>query len=104
MNRVRTANVYADLDIPNADEMQVKAQLASQIGEIIKTHKWKQGQAAEVIGMPQSKVSKMLRGQFRGISEAMMLECLTRLGLDVQIVIGADSHSTTPGRVSVVAA
>ncbi|RUR32149.1 XRE family transcriptional regulator [Vreelandella nanhaiensis] len=84
--------------------MQVKAQLASQIGEIIKTRKWKQGQAAEVLGMPQSKVPKMLRGQFRGISEAKMLECLTRIGLDVQIVIGADNHPTTPGRVSDVAA
>ena len=69
-----------------------------------RTHFHKQSQDGQVIGMPQSKVSKMLRGQFRGISEAMMLECLTRLGLDVQIVIGADSHSTTPGRVSVVAA
>lgn len=98
-----STNVYADLGIPNADEMQVKAQLASQIGEVIKVRKWKQDQAAEVLGMSQSKVSKMLRGQFRDISETKMLECLTRLGLDVQIVIGADSYPTTPGRVSVVA-
>jgi hypothetical protein len=30
----------------------------------------------------------MLRGQFHGISEAKMLDCLTRLGRDVQIVVG----------------
>ncbi|AIC13648.1 XRE family transcriptional regulator [Xylella fastidiosa] len=37
-------------------------------------------EAADVLGMRQSKLSKMLRGQFRGISEAKMLECLARLG------------------------
>jgi len=32
-----TGNVYADLDLPNADEMLVKAQLATKIAEIIKS-------------------------------------------------------------------
>lgn len=99
-----SANVYADLGRPDAERMLVKAQLASQIDKIIKARKWSQGEAAKVLGMPQPKVSMMLRGQFRGISEIKMLECLTRLGRDVQIVIGSDSHPTTPGRVSVVAA
>lgn len=31
-------------------------------------------------GMTQPKLSKMLRGRFRGISEAKMPGCLTRLG------------------------
>lgn len=99
-----STNVYADLGTPDADETLVKAQLASQIRKIIKARKWNQGEAAEVLGMPQPKVSMMLRGQFGGISETKMLECLTRLGRDVQIIIGSDSHPTTPGRVSVVAA
>jgi len=33
-----------------------------------------------------------------------MLDCLTRLGRDVQIVISSDRHTAKPGRVSVVAA
>lgn len=95
-------NVYADLGIPNADEMLVKAQLAMKIGEIIKARGWTQQQAADVLDMTQPKLSKMLRGQFRGISEAKMMECLARLGRDIQIVVGPARQADTSGRVEVV--
>lgn len=97
-----TGSVYADLGMADADEMIVKAQLATKVGEIIKGRKWSQQQAAEVLGIPQSKLSKMLRGQFRGISEAKMLDCLTRLGRDVQIVVGPARRATSVGHVAVV--
>lgn len=97
-----TGNVYADLGMADADEMLVKAQLATKIGEIIKSRKWSQQQAAEVLGMTQPKLSKMLRGQFRGISEAKMLDCLTRLGRDVQIVVGLARRATSDGHAAVV--
>lgn len=97
-----STNVYADLGLENAEEMLVKAQLATKIGEIIKRRKLTQAQAAEVLGIPQPKLSNMLRGQFRGISETKMLDCLTRLGRDVEIVIKSASRSKTPGHVSVV--
>ncbi len=96
-----SGNVYADLGIANAEEMFVKAQLATKIGEIIKHKKMTQMQAAEVLGMPQPKLSNMLRGQFRGISESKMLECLTRLGQDVQIVVKTPSKTRKIGAVSV---
>ena len=95
-------NVYADLGMADADEMLVKAQLTSKIGEIIKGRKWTQQQASKVLGMTQPKLSKMLRGQFRGISEAKMLDCLTRLGREVQIVIGPARRATSAGRIAVV--
>ena len=97
-----SGNIYADLGVPNADEMLVKAQLASKIGEIICARKWSQQQAAVVLGIPQSKLSKMLRGQFRGISEAKMLDCLTRLGRDVKIVVSAARRSSAAGQIAVV--
>ena len=37
-----SGNIYADLDMADADEMIVKAQLATKIDEIIKGHKWTQ--------------------------------------------------------------
>ncbi|MDR1274818.1 MAG: helix-turn-helix domain-containing protein [Candidatus Accumulibacter sp.] len=97
-----TGNVYADLDMADADKMMVKAQLATKIGEIIKSRKWPQQHAADVLGIPQSKLSKMLRGQFRGISEVKMLECLAQLGRDVQIVVGPARRAASSGRVAVV--
>ncbi len=97
-----STNVYADLGIGEADEMLVKAQLATKIGEIIKQRKLTQMQAAELLGVPQPKLSNMLRGQFRGISETKMIECLTRLGRNVEIVVKAASRSKVAGHVSVV--
>jgi len=99
-----SGNVYADMGMTNAGEMLVKAQLASKIGEIIKARKWSQQQAAEVLGIPQPKLSKMLRGQFRGISESKMLDCLVRLGRDVRIVVDRGRRATSTGRITVVIA
>ncbi|MBI3479223.1 MAG: XRE family transcriptional regulator [Nitrosomonadales bacterium] len=97
-----STNVYADLDFPDAEEMLVKAQLASKIGDIIKRRKLTQVQAAELLGITQPKLSGLLRGQFRGISESKMLECLTRLGRDIEIVVKTAPRSRSEGHVSVV--
>lgn len=94
-------NVYADLGMADAEEMLVKAQLATKIGEIIKLRKLTQTQASSLLGMPQPKLSNMLRGRFRGISEAKMIECLTLLGSDVQIVVKTASRSRKTGQLSV---
>ena len=83
-----STNVYADLGQPDADEMLVKAQLASRIGEVIKHRRLTQAAAAEITGLPQPKLSGLLRGQFRGVSKAKMLACLTRLGRDMRIMVG----------------
>lgn len=95
-------NVYADLGLDNAEEMLVKAQLATKIGDIIKRRKLTQVQAADLLGITQPKLSGLLRGQFRGISEAKMLECLTRLGRDVEIIVKSTPRSRTEGHVKVV--
>lgn len=98
-----SGNVYADLGMADAEEMQVKCRLSMKIEEIIKSRRWTQQQAAEVLGMPQPKLSKMLRGQFRGISQTKMLECLNLLGRDVQIVVGpAKRTRARAGRLDVV--
>jgi predicted XRE-type DNA-binding protein len=104
MNKIEesSGNVYADLGIVNADEMLIKAQLANKISEIIESRKWTQQQAANVLGLTQPKLSKMLRGQFRGISEAKMLACLTRLGRDIKIVVGPARRKASAGHMAVV--
>lgn len=97
---VSSGNVYADLDNVHAEDMLVKAQLATLISSIIKSRRLTQAEAAKLLGMPQPKLSNLLRGQFRGISETKMLECLTKLGRDIQIVVGKPRR--TPGSVKVV--
>ena len=59
-------------------------------------------EAALVLGIPQPKLSKLLRGQFHGVSETKMLECLNKLGRDIQIVIRKANRDKRIGRTSVV--
>jgi predicted XRE-type DNA-binding protein len=102
-NRGDNTNVYAQLGFPDAEEMLVKAQLVSQIAEILRERAWSQQQAAKVLGLTQPKLSKMLRGQFRGISEMKMMDCLLRLGRAVKIVVGPETKAAED-RIEVVAA
>ncbi|WP_305367050.1 helix-turn-helix domain-containing protein [Nitrosomonas eutropha] len=60
--------------------MYVKARLASKISDIICYRHLTQQRAAEILGIPQPKLSGLLRGQFRGISETKMIACLNHLG------------------------
>jgi predicted XRE-type DNA-binding protein len=97
-----STNIYADLGRADADEMLIKAQLATKISEIIKRRRLTQVEAAQLIGLPQPKLSGLLRGQFRGVSEAKMLNCLTRLGRDVRIVVGPARRRSGIGHVEVL--
>lgn len=94
-----SGNVYADLGLPDAHEMLVKAQLAQKISELMQNRRLTQVAAAKLFGMTQPKVSALLRGQFRGISEAKMIDCLNKLGRDVEIVIAESRQQTGSLRV-----
>lgn len=95
-----SGNVYADLGYADSDGMLVKAQLAAKIAEIVRRRALTQTQAGEILGLTQPKVSALLKGHFRGISEHRLLECLTRLGRDVHIVIKPAPRSRTNGRLT----
>jgi predicted XRE-type DNA-binding protein len=83
-----STNVYADLGYADAAEMQRKSQLAGEIARTIKARRLTQDGAAALLGIDQSKISRITRGQFRGVSEAKLLELVTKLGHDVNIVVG----------------
>ena len=82
----------------------MKAQLVSKIAEIIQRRGLTQVEAAKLLGLTQPKVSAMLRGQFRGFSERKLIDCLTSLGRDVQIVIKETSQRRAGGKLTVVVA
>jgi hypothetical protein len=46
-------------------------------------------------------LSKILRGQFRGVSERKLMDCLTMLGRDIEIVVRSTSKRKGQGAVSV---
>ena len=83
-----STNVYADLGYSDAAGMQRKSQLAAEIARAIKARHLTQEDAATLLGIDQSKISRITRGQFRGVSEAKLLELVAKLGRDVRIVVG----------------
>jgi predicted XRE-type DNA-binding protein len=99
---VDAGSVYKALDYDDADEMLIKAQLVSKIAEILQRKGLTQTEAATLLGLTQPKLSKLLRGGFRGVSERRLLDCLTRLGRDVEIVVKERAQSKDHGKLTVV--
>ena len=79
----------------NAAEMQRKSSLAAEIARAIKARKLTQDAAAELLGIDQAKISKITRGQFRGVSEAKLLELVTKLGHDITIIVSKKKRQGT---------
>jgi predicted XRE-type DNA-binding protein len=80
-------NVFKDIGVPNAEEHLVKAQLVFKIESIMKKRGLKQREAAELFGVRQPDISKMLRGEFRQFSVERLLRFLVKLDHDVEIVV-----------------
>ena len=99
-----SGNVFADLELPDAEEMQAKAELARQILSIITKRHLTQAMAAEILGIDQPKVSALMRGRLRGFSMERLFHFLNALGRDVQIVVKAKPRSRQQAHLRVAAA
>jgi predicted XRE-type DNA-binding protein len=84
---IGSRNVFKDLGFPNAEEHLVKAQLVYKIDTIMKERGLKQGETADLLGVKQPDVSKMLRGEFRQFSVERLLRFLVALDQDVEIIV-----------------
>lgn len=82
-----SGNVYKDLGFPNAEEMQAKAILASRIISLIQDKKWTQKKAAEILGITQPKISLLNRGQFSSFSLGKLINMLSKLNQNIEIII-----------------
>ncbi|MBI3375071.1 MAG: XRE family transcriptional regulator [Betaproteobacteria bacterium] len=82
--------------------MLIKAQLVNKISEIISGKGLTQVLAARILGVIQPKLSGLLRGQFGEISERRLLDCLTSLRRDVQIVVKDAPRRRSTGKLTVV--
>ena len=84
---VGSGNVFKDLGVPNAEEHLVKSQLVFKIDAIRKERRSKQIEVADLLGIRQPDVSKMLREEFRQFSVERLLRFLVALNQDVEIVV-----------------
>lgn len=80
-------NVYADLGLADPEKLHIKTGLVIEIRKAMQSLGLTQQAAAKRMGITQPKVSDMMRGDFSNVSERKLMDCLTRLGFDIEIKI-----------------
>lgn len=82
-----SGNVFADLGLPDADKLKIKTGLVIESRKAIRQQGLTQHEAATRMGITQPKVSGMMRGDFSNLSERTLMDCLNRLGYDIEIEV-----------------
>ena len=80
-------NVLADLGLADAEKLKIKTGLVIEIRKAMRSRELTQQEAAKLMGISQPKVSDMMRGDFTNLSERKLMDCLTRLGYDIEITV-----------------
>ena len=80
-------NVFADIGVAHPERVLARSQIMIRITEIIKEKGLIQKQAAEVLGIPQSKVSCLMNGKLSMFSLDHLFKLLNTLDKDVEIII-----------------
>jgi predicted XRE-type DNA-binding protein len=82
-----SGNVFADLGLVDAEKLKIKSGLVIEITRAVRRLGLTQEEAGRRMGIPQPKVSGMMRGDFANLSERKLMECLNRLGYDIEIKV-----------------
>ena len=82
-----SGNVFADLGLADAEKLKIKSGLVIEITRAVRRLGLTQEEAGRRMGIAQPKVSGMMRGDFANLSERKLMECLNRLGYDIEIKV-----------------
>ena len=88
-----SGNVYADLGLADAEKLKIKTGLVIEIRKAMRQLELTQQAAAKRMGITQPKVSDMMRGDFTNLSERKLMDCLNRLGYDIEIKVKPAAES-----------
>ena len=96
-------NVFADLGLPNAEQELLRAKLILQIHRLLKEQGLTQEEAAKRLGTRQPHISALMRLRPLSVSVGRLMEYLTILGQDVDVVVKPTrKRRSGQGRMSVV--
>jgi len=96
-----SGNVFADLNLPSADDLLAKAELAAKIIAEIQRRRLTQSQAAAILGIDQPKVSALKQGKLSGFSIERLMRLLLKLGRDIEITVKRRGNSGSAARLRV---
>lgn len=98
-----SGNIFADMGLPDAEELDAKARLGAAICRIVERRALTQAEAAAALGINQPKISALLHYKLDGFSVERLMRFLVALGQDIEIVVKAKPRSRS-GRIAVLAA
>lgn len=99
-----SGNVFTDLKLSNAEEKQTKVRLAVAINHILDAQQLSQAQAARRLNVNQPKVSALTNYRLDGFSVERLMNFLTALDRDIEIVIRKKPSSRRTAKILVTAA
>ncbi len=82
-------NIFEDLGFEGAEaeNLKLRAQLMRELDSLIHENRLTQGQAAELLGIHQSRVSDLVRGKIDRFSIDMLVKLLAKTGRQVEIKV-----------------
>lgn len=86
-----SGNVFADLGFDPAEAaiLQMRAKLMNDLREFIASRRMTQAEAAELLGVTQSRVSDLTRGKWEKFSLEMLITLEARAGRKVTLELAA---------------
>ena len=97
-------NIFADLELPNSDELLIKAELANQVSELISARQLTHANAAELLGLEQAELLALMRGRLSDFSTERLFRFLNALGSTVEIRIFANLQADIQAQTRIVIA
>jgi predicted XRE-type DNA-binding protein len=97
-----SGNVFASLDLLDTNKLKIKTGLVIEIRKAIDVLELTQQAAAKRMGIPQANVSGVMRGDFPNLSARKLMDCLNRLGYDIEIKVTPAAQTT--GRLTLATA
>lgn len=88
-----SGNVFADLDLDDADEMFMRGKIGIQVVKLLKERNLKQREISELLSIAQPEVSHLMKGEFQRFSEGKLLIFLKRLDTEITLHIRHQSVS-----------
>jgi predicted XRE-type DNA-binding protein len=98
-----SGNIFADIGLPNPEQVLAKADLAIRISEAIRARRLTQSQAARTLKLDERKIFRLSRGQLSDFSVEGLMHLLTLLGRDIEIRVKTTPRSRRQGHLRVVA-
>jgi len=86
-----SGNLFLDLGFEPGEAaiLQMRADLMIDLREYIQSNRWTQTQAAERLGIAQTRVADLLRGKWEKFSLEMLITLAARAGRQVTLELAA---------------